>query len=216
MTDLARTRFDVIELLRRFDEPQVRDHWLEHQAMLWDWEPSVVLTLLASPALVPAGRVALAPTSSTSTDVVAVLDSTLLRGSRVTVVPETRTVHPWMSWLQSVEALRDLYADLGIQAPTLPPFGTSPEDWGKAATWIMVGHVLEEITGDHVAAGIGRVIVWHSLGLQVERVPAPAGPDESWQQILEVLTLAASAAATVLTVLGTGGGGRELRASTWY
>lgn len=211
MTNPTRTRDDVISLLRRFDEPPVRERWLEHQAMLWEWEPSVVLSVLASPVLVPAGRVALSPTPSASTGAVAVLDSTLLRSSSVHLVPDTGARHPSMSWLQSVDALRALFADLSIEIPALPPLEASTEEWGKTATWILACQVLETITGDDITADISRAIVWTALGLRVDVVPAPAALlVDDWQQTLDALTLAASAAGTMLTVLAAGGGGREL------
>jgi hypothetical protein len=215
MSDLVRTRQSVIDLLHRFDEPAVRRMWLECQANLWEWEPSVVLSILTADTRLPAGPFGLSPSTSGTVEV---LDSTLLRSSSVHLVATSHAPPP-LSWLQSVDALRELLEDLDVDAPALPPLESTPDEWGRATTWTLIGHVIEKITGDAGTAGIGRAVVWTAIGNRVDldalHTRSIAGEQAAgWDRTLEVLTDACSAAATILTVLAVDGGGRDIPSTT--
>jgi len=211
MNALVHKRRGVVGLLHRFEEPVVRDTWLQYQAMLWEWEPSVVLSLFIGDGQLPSHRFALSPSEPHQDGAVDVLDAGLLRSSSVRVAPAPRAAAPRLSWMESVEALWTLLDELEIPTPSLPALDSAPEQWARHATTTLTAAAINRVTEDPTTSAIGCAIVHAALGLRVDSVPspaAPADPVDGWHHTLEVLTNASSAATTVLEVLAADGGGR--------
>lgn len=211
-------RSRVVSLLRGFHTTDVRERWFELQAALWECEPSEVLSLLAAERPLPEQPFALVPVlpaGQTRADLWEVMDSTLLTSRPVWLLGSNAPASRHQSWPELIEALCGLLDELG---GTIPPIamGEHPDEWGPRAVAGLLVEAIARATGDRTATAIGCAIVWKVLGFRSDAstLPVPRAihdPIDGWHRMLEILTSAQSAAATVLMVLAVEGGGREVR-----
>lgn len=209
----------VVNLLQRFHEPDLRSSWLYYQAVLWECEPSEVLSLLVAGREVPSQPFALVPVlpaGQTRADHVDVLNSTLLTSRPVWLLPSNARPTRYATWVDRVETLSGLLEELGEPIPSIGTIQGDPNEWGARATSTLLLTAVGRMTGERNATAIACALVWRVIGYEVDAntLPVPRGvrdPIDGWHRMLDILTSAQSAAATVLTVLAVEGGGREVR-----
>lgn len=209
----------VVELLQQFHDSSVREEWLNHQALLWDCEPSWVLSLLSTDRTLPRDPFAIVPvlpSGQRPDDYWEILDATLLTAEAVYLLDSGQGSTGHRSWVHAVEVLCGLLDELAVPIPALPDGMDMPEEWAQRATSTLVLEVAGRITKDRTATAIACALVWKVLGNDVDasHLPVPRvvhDPIDGWHRMLDILIAAQSAAATVLTVLAVEGGGREVR-----
>lgn len=209
----------VVELLHGFPDVTVREAWLNQQAMLWECEPSAVLSLLAMGRTLPREPFALVPVLPSGhrpDDYWEILDVTLLTARPVYLLQSGQAPTGHRSWVDTVEALCGLLDELQAPIPALPDRGDDPEEWAYRATSALILEIAGRLTTDRSATAIACALIWKVLGADVDagKLPVPRvvhDPIDGWHRMLDILVSAQSAAATVLTVLAVEGGGREVR-----
>lgn len=209
----------VVEQLHRFHDVSVREAWLSQQAILWDHEPSAVLSLLASGRPLPRepfAMVSVLPSGHNPDDYWEVLDVTLLTARPVYLLQSGQGPSGHRSWVETVEALCGLLDELQTPIPPLPDRADDPEEWAFRATSALILEIAGRLTIDRNAMAAACALIWKVLGADVDaaKLPVPRvvhDPIDGWHRILDILISAQSAAATVLTVLAVEGGGREVR-----
>ena len=212
-------RSRVVELLHRFPEVAVREAWLNQQAVLWDCEPSAVLSLLAMGRALPRepfAMVPVLPSGHRPDDYWEILDVTLLTARPVYLLQSGHTPSGHRSWVDTVEALCGLLDELQAPIPPLPERVDDPEEWAYRAAASLILEIAGRVTSDRNAMAIACALIWKVLGADVDagKLPVPRvvhDPIDGWHRMLEILVSAQSTAATVLTVLAVEGGGREVR-----
>lgn len=209
----------VVESLQQFHDRAVREKWLTHQALLWDCDPSWVLSLLAAGRALPRDPFAIVPVlpaGQRQEDSWEVLDSTLLTAEAVYLLESGQGPAGHRSWVQTVEALCGLLDELQIPIPALPNGSDDPEEWAQRSTATIVLEIAGRITKDRTGTAIACALVWKVLGNAVDASHLPVlrvvhDPIDGWHRMLDILIAAQSAAATILMVLAVEGGGREVR-----
>ncbi len=212
-------RSRVVELLHRFHDVSVREAWLNQQAVLWDYEPSAVLSLSAMGRALPRepfAMVPVLPSGHRPDDYWEILDVTLLTTRPMYLLPSGQGLSGHRSWVETVEALCGLLDELQVPIPPLPDQVNDPEEWAYRATSALILEIAGRLTSDRYAQAIACALIWKVLGADVDaaKLPVPRvvhDPIDGWHRMLGILISAQSAAATVLTVLAVEGGGREVR-----
>lgn len=210
--ELPELRRRVVDLLHAFTDPRIREAWLRCQAMMWDREPSEVFSLLAhTERTPPPGRFTFTSAPDAGEDPWVVLDANLLTGRPVWLTPRGYRPTGYADPVSRAEVLCGLLEQLHEPVPPLGDTGGGLAEWSEHANRALIDAATKALTPSAHVAATAAAIVTQVLGHHTDAHLIPVrrninDPIDGWHDLLDTLTTAQSAAATILITLGVEAG----------